>query len=293
MIHCQGLVKIFKTKEVEVVALQGLDLDIQRGEMVAIIGSSGSGKSTLLNILGGLDRPSAGTVNVGDWNLLALTEQQYVTYKRDTVGFVWQNNARNLMPYLSALENVELPMILAGKRDSAYARALLDAVGLAAKSKQKLIQLSGGEQQRVAIAIALANRPKLVLADEPTGSVDSQTAAQIMQIFRQLNQDYGVTIVIVTHDLSLAKQVDRVVSIRDGLTSSEWLKRSEEHSHEELVVVDRSGRLQAPAGWLSDLGVTGRARLEWHEDHIRIYAPTWKDQSQDRSFADQEEDLLP
>ena len=181
MIECEGLVKIYKTDDLEVVALQGLNLSVGSGELMAIIGNSGSGKSTLLNILGGLDRPSAGTVKVGPWDLLTVTEEQLVKYKRDTVGFIWQNNARNLLPYLSALENVEMPMMLSGKVDRAYAKQLLEWVGLGHRMHNKLHQLSGGEQQRVAIAISLANRPQMLLADEPTGSVDQP----------HLGYDYG------------------------------------------------------------------------------------------------------
>src|SRR5690554_2161991 len=176
MIQCEGLVKIYKTDEIEVVALQGLNMSVGKGEMMAIIGNSGSGKSTLLNILGGLDRPSAGQVRVGEWNLLKITDEQLVEYKRKTVGFIWQNNARNLLPYLTALENVEMPMMLSGQYDRAYAKQLLEWVGLEERIHSKLQQLSGGEQQRVAIAISLANKPSLLLADEPTGSVDTQTS---------------------------------------------------------------------------------------------------------------------
>ncbi|WP_199619141.1 ABC transporter ATP-binding protein [Paenibacillus alkalitolerans] len=290
MIHCEGLVKIFKTDEIEVVALQGLNLTVERGEMMAIIGNSGSGKSTFLNILGGLDRPSAGIVKVGDWDLLKITDDQLVEYKRNTVGFIWQNNARNLLPYLTALENVEMPMMLSGKLDRPYAKQLLEWVGLKDRMNNKLQQLSGGEQQRVAIAISLANRPSLLLADEPTGSVDTATSDRIMNIFRTLNRELGVTIVIVTHDLSLAGKVDRVVAIRDGLTSTEFIKRNPEldshvynddnisrsrlrEEHEEYAVVDRAGRLQVPKEYLEALRIGNKVSLEFDGERIIIKAP--------------------
>ena len=221
MIHCENLVKIYKAADLEVVALQGLDLHMEEGELMAIIGNSGSGKSTLLNMLGGLDRPSAGNLRVDGKDLLKFKESDLVKYKRETVGFVWQNNARNLIPYLTALENVELPILLQGRRKRHRALDLLDAVGLSHRRKNKLNELSGGEQQRVAIAIALANQPRLLLADEPTGSVDTKMANQILDLFRELNRSFGLTVVIVTHDPLLAKKVDRVVAIRDGKTSSE------------------------------------------------------------------------
>ncbi|CAH0120025.1 MULTISPECIES: ABC transporter ATP-binding protein [unclassified Paenibacillus] len=288
MIHCEGLVKIFKSDEIEVVALQGLNLSVKEGEMMAIIGNSGSGKSTFLNILGGLDRPSAGQVRVGPWDLLKITDDQLVEYKRNTVGFIWQNNARNLLPYLTAIENVEMPMMLNGKVDRAYAEQLLEWVGLKERMHNKLHQLSGGEQQRVAIAISLSNRPKLLLADEPTGSVDTQTSDMIMNIFRKMNQELGVTIVIVTHDLSLAGKVDRVVAIRDGLTSTEFIKRNPnldaaggeqghnsalQQVHEAYVVVDRVGRLQVPREYLEALEINDKASMEFDGDTIIIRAP--------------------
>ncbi|WP_114495742.1 ABC transporter ATP-binding protein [Fontibacillus phaseoli] len=289
MINCEGLVKIFKSEDIEVVALQGLNLTVEQGEMMAIIGNSGSGKSTLLNMLGGLDRPSAGQVNVGGWDLLKIRDDQLVEYKRNTVGFVWQNNARNLLPYLSALENVEMPMLLAGKLDRAYAKQLLEWVGLKDRMHNKLHQLSGGEQQRVAIAISLSNRPKMLLADEPTGSVDTATSDQIMSIFRKVNKELGITIVIVTHDLTLAGKVDRVVAIRDGLTSTEFVKRNPnldlaagdsgfgsgglQEVHEAFVVVDRVGRLQVPKEYLEAVGIGGRASMEFDGEKIVITAP--------------------
>ncbi|WP_408892385.1 ABC transporter ATP-binding protein [Paenibacillus taichungensis] len=286
MIQCEGLVKIFKSSDVEVVALQGLNLTVNQGEMMAIIGNSGSGKSTLLNILGGLDRPTAGTAVVGDWDLLKMTDAQLVEYKRHTVGFIWQNNGRNLLPYLTALENVETPMILGGKRDRAYAMQLLEWVGLKDRMHNKLHQLSGGEQQRVAIAISLSNRPKLLLADEPTGSVDSETCDTIMGIFRKMNKELGVTIVIVTHDLTLAGKVDRIVAIRDGLTSTEFVKRNpnldDEQGlseagapdiHEAFVIIDRAGRLQVPKEYLEALSIDNRATLEFDGERIVITPP--------------------
>jgi ABC-type lipoprotein export system ATPase subunit len=289
MIDCNGLVKIYKTEDIEVVALQGLNITVQDGEMMAIIGNSGSGKSTLLNILGGLDRPSAGQVRVGEWDLLKVSEEQLVEYKRRTVGFIWQNNARNLLPYLTALENVEMPMMLGGKVDRAYAKQLLEWVGLSHRLHNKLYQLSGGEQQRVAIAISLANKPSLLLADEPTGSVDTQTSDTIMGIFRRLNREIGVTIVIVTHDLALASKVDRVVAIRDGLTSTEFVKRNDyvqldgdgglaesqrlADGHEEYVVLDRAGRLQIPKAFLQALDITNKASMEFDGKTIMIRSP--------------------
>ncbi|WP_226037308.1 ABC transporter ATP-binding protein [Aquibacillus saliphilus] len=284
MIECNNLVKIYKVDdELEVMALQGLDLTVEQGELMGIIGSSGSGKSTLLNMLGGLDRPSAGKLVVNGQNLLHLSDKELVKYKRDTVGFVWQNNARNLIPYLTARQNVELPMLLKGKRKRERATELLELVGLGQRLNNRLSELSGGEQQRVAIAISLANNPKLLLADEPTGNVDTKTADIILDLFRSLNRELGVTIVIVTHDTKLTKKMDRVVAIRDGKTSSEILRRrltaddfvsddeekEEEDSHVELAVLDRAGRLQIPRDYLDAAGFkpdSNKVQIELQED---------------------------
>ncbi|MCD9025884.1 ABC transporter ATP-binding protein [Cohnella silvisoli] len=291
MINCEGLVKIYKAADLEVFALQGLDLRVESGELMAIIGNSGSGKSTLLNMLGGLDRPSAGGLEIDGKNMLKMSERDLVKYKRESVGFVWQNNARNLIPYLTALENVELPILLKGKRKRMRALELLESVGLTHRKNNKLHQLSGGEQQRVAIAIALANHPKLLLADEPTGSVDSRMADQILDLFRELNRTIGITIVIVTHDPLLAKKVDRVVAIRDGKISSEMLRRksyaeelaelergieqTEEDSHVEYAILDKAGRLQVPATYLESIGVkdSNKVKLELVEGKIVLTSP--------------------
>nr|WP_295152348.1 ATP-binding cassette domain-containing protein [uncultured Ruminococcus sp.] len=285
MIRCENLVKIYKTSDVEAVALQGLDLDVKKGELMAIVGNSGSGKSTLLNMLGGLDRPSAGSLTVDGKNLLKFTDKDYMEYKRDTVGFVWQNNARNLVPYLTAVQNVELPMLLKGRKGRrARALELLKKVGLEKRKNSRLDQMSGGEQQRVAIAIAMANDPKLLLADEPTGSVDTKTSAMILDIFKELNRSEGVTVVIVTHDLKLADHIDRVVAIRDGRTSSEIIRKksyaeelnemgevisTEEATHEELAVLDRSGRLQLPKEYMQTLGIKGGGKVKVELDEER------------------------
>ncbi|MCI7042478.1 MAG: ABC transporter ATP-binding protein [Lachnospiraceae bacterium] len=269
MILAEGLVKIYKTKITEVLALQGLDLQVSEGELTAIIGNSGSGKSTFLNMIGGLDRPSAGTLFVDGKNLFTMSEKELVEYKQKTVGFVWQNNGRNMLPYLSALENIMLPMQISGtskKRERAL--ALLEMVGLPNRKNSRMNMLSGGEQQRIAIAIALANSPKLLLADEPTGSVDRKTADYIFDLFSDLNKN-GQTILIVTHDMELSKKVNRVVAIRDGKISSERVLKEQyadrvresgvsfltEETQDEYVVLDRAGRLQIPEKLLQDLAL--------------------------------------
>ena len=227
MVQAENLVKIYKSRDVEVMALQGLDLTVERGELMGIVGASGSGKSTLLNMLGGLDRPSAGSLYVDGVDMLKFTEKDFIEYKRKTVGFVLQNNARNLIPYLTAKQNVEMPMLLSGfSGRSQRADELLDMVGLSHRKNSRLDQMSGGEQQRVAIAIALSNNPKLLLVDEPTGSVDTATSKLILDVFRELNRAMGVTIIIVTHDTKLSAQIDRVVAIRDGKTSTELVRKS-------------------------------------------------------------------
>lgn len=285
MIVCDNLVKIYKIADIEVVALQGLDLQVGAGEMVALVGASGSGKSTLLNILGGLDRPSAGRVEVAGYDLLNMSHHDRTRYRRNVIGFVWQQTGRNLLPYVDARENIEMPQILSGAPASLRrhrAEQLLDMVGLEDRGHHLPTELSGGEQQRVAIAIALSNQPRLLLADEPTGELDSATSAQIFEVFRRVNQELGVTIVIVTHDPLVADHVSRTVAIRDGRTSSEVVRRTEigdEGIHqvvaEEFVVLDRAGRLQLPEEYVRALDLEGRVRLTLDTDHVNV----WPDRS--------------
>lgn len=283
-IICDNLVKIYKIADLEVVALQGLDLLVAPGELIAIVGASGSGKSTLLNILGGLDVPSAGRAIVAGYDLLNMDQQERTRYRRQVIGFVWQQTARNLLPYLNARENVELPMILDGmpsglRRERAL--ELLTLVGLADRADHRPDRLSGGEQQRVAIAVALANAPAVLLADEPTGELDTATSTQIFEVLRSASSQLGVTVVVVTHDPLVSTQVNRTIAIRDGRTSSETLRRiavGDEGEHEviaeEYAVLDRAGRLQLPRDYVDALELERRVRLELEADHIGV----WPDQ---------------
>jgi ABC-type lipoprotein export system ATPase subunit len=281
LIVCDGLVKIYKVADLEVVALQGLDLVVEEGEFIAIVGASGSGKSTLLGILGGLDVPSAGRVVVDGHLVGEMSAAERTAYRRRVLGFVWQQTARNLLPYLSARENIELPMLLEGGSARARrerANELLEVVGLKDRADQAPGTLSGGEQQRVAIAIALANEPALILADEPTGELDTTTAREIFELFRDVNHRLGVTIVVVTHDPLVSEQVSRTVAIRDGRTSTETLRRralTEAGDHhviaEEYAVLDRVGRLQLPRSHVDTLDLKRRVRLVLQDDHIEIW----------------------
>jgi ABC-type lipoprotein export system ATPase subunit len=278
-IACDNLVRIFKVADLEVVALQGLDLLVNPGEMIAIVGASGSGKSTLLNILGGLDVASAGRAVVAGHDLTRMGRRERTAYRRNVVGMIWQQTARNLLPYLSAVENVELPMILDGRRGRrARAEELLRLVGLADRADHRPDRLSGGEQQRVAIAVALANAPAVLFADEPTGELDSQTSSEIFGLLRSINAEHGTTIVIVTHDPLVSEQVQRTVAIRDGRTSTETLRRTEmddEGGHqvisEEFAVLDRAGRLQLPRAHIRALDLARRVRLRLESDHVGVW----------------------
>jgi peptide/nickel transport system ATP-binding protein len=278
-VECNNLVKIYKVADLEVVALQGLDLEVPQGEMMALIGASGSGKSTLLNIIGGLDSPNAGKIHVGNHDLLSMDDRHRELYKRDVVGFLWQQPGRNLLPYLSAVENVEMPMMLGNnksvKMKKKRALELLEVLGLGDQCHSRPDQLSGGEQQRVALAVALANNPPLLLADEPTGQLDSKGASQVFDALRKLNQAFNTTIIIVTHDPQVAARVDRIIGIRDGKTSTE-IQRTRNHKdgrlqEDEWVILDKTGRLQLPQIYVDALLMQGRVKVRLEDDHVSVW----------------------
>ncbi len=275
---CENLVKIYKVAELEVVALQGLDLIVQAGEMMALVGPSGAGKSTLLNVIGGLDTPSAGEVEIGGWDLLKMKERDRMRYKREVVGFAWQQPARNLLPYLTVRENIELPMLVAGMptaKRRARVGELLEVIGLGEHARHRPDQLSGGQQQRVALAVALANNPPLFLGDELTGQIDSQSSQQVYDALRKINQVFGTTVILVTHDPLVARLVNRVVAIRDGRTSTEIRRRHDVESgtmhEEEWVVLDKAGRLQLPKPYVEKLNLRERVKLRLEETHVTVW----------------------
>jgi ABC-type lipoprotein export system ATPase subunit len=294
LVVCENLVRIFQSDGVEVQALQGLDLAVAQGEMIAVIGASGSGKSTLLGILSGQDVPTAGTAEVAGHDLLAMKRRDRLGYRRSTVGFVWQQTARNLLPYLSAAENVMLPMTYTGIRRSrrrARAEELLDLLGVGHCRDRAPDELSGGEQQRVAIAVANANEPEVLFADEPTGELDTATSDEIFAALRRANEDLGVTVVVVTHDALVSEQVQRTVRIRNGRTSTEVLRRMatddegvEALTAEEYAVLDRNGRLQLPGEFTEQLHMRKRVRLALESDHIGV----WPDAAARQARADAE-----
>ena len=280
-IECSGLFKIYKAADLEVVALRGLELTVQQGEILAIVGASGSGKSTLLNILAGYDAPSAGTIRVGDFDLLQMTNKEVVKYRRHEVGFIWQETSRNLFPYLTTLENVELPMVIAGSPKTERkkrAQDLLDIVGLGDRSNHKPAELSGGEQQRVAIAVGLSNKPPLLLADEPTGELDDQTGKEVLELLNKVNQDLGTTILIVTHDPAIATSVQRAIAIKDGKTSTETTRdvsyerklNGETANTEEFLLIDTAGSVQIPRDVLNKLSIERKVRVDIKDGKVTL-----------------------
>ena len=280
LIVCESLVRIYQTGSVEVQALQGLDLVVDGGELVAVVGASGSGKSTLLSILAGIDAPTAGRARVDRWDLLTMSRADRVRYRRSTVGFVRQQTASNLVPYLTARQMVDLPMTAARARARLRRNRvveLLGMLGVAECADRRPAQLSGGQQMRVAIAVALANEPRVLLADEPTGELDTATSAEVFGVLRDVNQRLGVTVIVVTHDPEVSGQVERTVAIRDGRTSSEVLRRTASGDDgglhviaEEYAVMDRAGRVQIPRDYREALALTRRVRLALETNHVTI-----------------------
>lgn len=271
LVESHNLVKIYKAADLEVVALQGLDLRVPQGEMLALVGPSGAGKSTLLNILGGLDAPSAGRCEVAGVDLTRLSGAERLLYRRRIVGHVWQQTSRNLLSDLTLLENVMVPMVLAGypaRKRKRRAQDLLDVVGLGPRMRHKPERLSGGEQQRGAMAVALANNPPLLLADEPTGELDTNTAQDVLRLLRRLNHELGLTTIVVTHDQMVAESMDRSVAIRDGRTSTEVVHAEEA---EETVIIDGVGRLQIPKQLLEAVAFGGRARVHLADGHLELW----------------------
>lgn len=282
-IICEGLVRIFTAQGVEVQALQGLELRMQTGEMVALVGASGSGKSTLLGILAGLDRPTAGSASVAGHDVVTMRGAELLRYRRSSVGFVWQQSARNLLPYLSARENIAMVQSVAGvvarAERVAMGDELLEMLGAAEIADKRPAEMSGGQRQRAAIAVALANRPRVLLADEPTGELDEQTSAEVLAAMETVNRERGVTTLIVTHDAGVSEHVERTVRIRDGRTSTETLRRTitdggggAVRTTREYAVLDRAGRMQLPAEFVDKLDLRERVELTLEPDHVRVEA---------------------
>ena len=288
MIVCDRLVRIYSGDGIEVQALQGLDLLIAAGELTALIGAAGSGKSTLMNILAGLDTPTAGTVWVAGRNLGAMTAKEQLAYRRSIVGFIWQQTSRNLLPYMTARQNVLLPMRLSslGRRErQRRAGLLLDTLGIAHCTDRTPDRMSGGEQQRAAIATALANQPKVLLADEPTGELDSSTAQDVFSALQTANTELGATVLVVTHDPAVSSQVRRTIAIRDGKMSSETIRHAATDEQGETTVhareyatLDRAGRIQLPREMTTRLRMRHRVQLQEEPDHIGV----WPDQAADQ-----------
>ncbi|MBX3104277.1 MAG: ABC transporter ATP-binding protein [Microbacteriaceae bacterium] len=280
-IQCFDLVRIFTAEGVEVQALQGLNLTVDPGELVALVGASGSGKSTLLSILAGLDVPTAGIAKCAGSDLVTMNRKDRVNYQRKSVGFVWQQTSRNLLPYLTASENVALAMAVAGNKDPARKTrisGLLEKLEIGYCADRRPSELSGGEQQRTALAVALANNPRVLLADEPTGELDEATSVEVLEAMRQVNQSFGITTLIVTHDPTVSEHVNRTIQIRDGRTSTEVLRRKqvdeegkELHISEEFTVIDRVGRLQLPDDFTKALDLRERVRLALETDHVGVW----------------------
>jgi len=244
VVRCDNVIKIHKQGLLEVVAHQGVDLDVRQGEFIAIVGRSGSGKSSLLHILGGMEKPSAGKVEVAGTDLTSPLGTDLLSFFRRSVGFLWQDFTRNLVPYLNALQNVELPMLLAGvprKRRRRRAEALLEVTDLRNRTFAQVNILSGGEQQRLALCVALSLGPRLLLADEPTGELDTERSIQVYDLLRRLCREGGLTVIAVTHDVALAKRSDRVMHLQDG----KW-RRDKSARFRRILDVEADGGIALP-----------------------------------------------
>jgi ABC-type lipoprotein export system ATPase subunit len=260
IVDCQNLIKIHKQGTLEVVALQGLDFVMDQGEFVSIVGASGAGKSTLLSILAGFEKPSAGRVSAVDRDLTDISQRDLTRYYRRDVGFVWQDYTRNLVPYLNAVQNIELPLLLGGigrRKRKKRSLAMLEAVGLRGKAHSPVHTMSGGEQQRLALCVALAPGPKLLLADEPTGELDTETSLAIFDLLRQLSHEGGLSVLVVTHDLAIANRSDRVVRIADGRIATQ-----SRLGLTEAASVDNRGMVQLPRDMMIEAGITDEVRIK-------------------------------
>lgn len=273
IVECEGLVHIYRTAELEVVALQGLDLRVEPGEVVAIVGRSGSGKTTLMNVIAGVEEPTAGVARVGGHDLVRMTERERERYRQELVGYVLQHSQANLATDLNALENVLLPMTHRSADESRQRAAfLLETMGIDERAESRPGELSGGEAERLAVAIAMANQPQVLLADEPTAELDRATADSLLRDLRDLLRESGSAAVIVTHDASVEQHADRVIQIRDGRTSTQtrWLERAGEVVADELLIMDRAGRIQLPRAYVERLGARGLIRAHLEGDEIRL-----------------------
>ncbi|MGD0804514.1 MAG: ABC transporter ATP-binding protein [Candidatus Bathyarchaeia archaeon] len=268
-VEARNLIKVYKTGELEVQALRGLSVTVTNGEMVALIGPSGSGKSTFLNIIGGLDRATAGYISVMGSELTQLNASQLVEFRRKTVGHVFQN--MNLIPTLTAAENVELPMAALGvKRDVRRERVeeLIGVVGLQERMNHKPGELSGGEQQRIALAAALANNPPLILADEPTGELDTENAMIVVNYLAKVNKELGKTIIMVTHDPRVARAASRILRIQDGVIATD-VAPSEEAAPTQASYTDMlKARLTSIDGQLANLDAEFRKGLVSSDEFV-------------------------
>lgn len=267
-VTCKRIVKAYNVGGHELVALRGIDFEMAKGEMIAIVGPSGAGKSSLMNLLGGLDRPTAGQLTVGEKNLLEMSARALAHYRLHEVGFLWQRVTQNLLSHRSALRNVTLPMMLAGvspRQRKKRALELLEAVGLADQVHKHPAQLSGGQQQRIALAVALANHPPLLLADEPTGALDRHSAHQVMKLLADLREAYQITVLMVTHDMEIAAFADRTLTLRDGALGQDLL-----HPDEKPPRIDDTGRIQLPPQAQLQFQETERITVEIRPEGILL-----------------------